>query len=164
MCTDVRLGVDLKALPPSAFEWPVDLPIPHLVRSQFHNFFIFIYLLLPLFCDLRNYTILSILLYFILFYCVLFRFNFSISYFYSYVYLKQVIFLTVKTKMRLLRQNIGRGSSLTERSSSRNVTRDMRSQTAYSMVTGVCVYVCVCVSVCVYVCVRTHIVCVVYLV
>ena len=48
----------------------------------------------------------------------------------------QVIFLTLKTKLRLLRQHVGRGSSLTERSSDRNISRDLRMQTAYSLVTG----------------------------
>ena len=47
-----------------------------------------------------------------------------------------MIFLTLKTKLRLLRQHVGRGSSLTERSSERNVSRDLRMQTAYSLVTG----------------------------
>ena len=31
---------------------------------------------------------------------------------------------------------MGRGSSLTERSSDRNISRDLRMQTAYSLVTG----------------------------
>ena len=33
VCADVSAGRDLKSLPFSAFEWPLDLPIPHLVRT-----------------------------------------------------------------------------------------------------------------------------------
>jgi len=70
---DVNLAV---GVPRSAFEWPTDLPIPHLV-----------------------------------------------------------MFLTLSTATRMQRQKCAvRGSSLTERSSERNVARDARAQEAYSLV------------------------------
>ena len=70
---DVNLAV---GVPRSAFEWPTDLPIPHLV-----------------------------------------------------------MFLTLSTATRMQRQKcVVRGSSLTERSSERNVARDARAQEAYSLV------------------------------
>lgn len=78
VCVNVSNDVDLASLPRSAFEWPLDLPIPHLV-----------------------------------------------------------MFLTLTTAVRMQRQKVvGRGSSLTERSNERNISRDARAQTAYSLVRG----------------------------
>ena len=78
ICANVTNDVDLTTLPRSTFEWPIDLPIPHLV-----------------------------------------------------------MFLTLSTATRMQRsKHVGRGSSLTERSSERNVARDARAQTAYSLIRG----------------------------
>ena len=78
ICANVTNDVDLTTLQRSAFEWPIDLPIPHLV-----------------------------------------------------------MFLTLSTAARMQRgKHVGRGSSLTERSSERNVARDARAQTAYSLIRG----------------------------
>ena len=48
------------------------------------------------------------------------------------------MFLTLSTNSRLQRQNVltSRGSSSTERSLERNMTRDNRAKIAYSLVTG----------------------------
>ena len=37
VCTNVSSGVDLKSLPASAFEWPLDLPTPSLVSNITYN-------------------------------------------------------------------------------------------------------------------------------
>jgi hypothetical protein len=34
ICANVKLGVDLNSLPASAFEWPIDLPVPTLVNRR----------------------------------------------------------------------------------------------------------------------------------
>jgi thymidylate kinase len=78
VCANVTSDIELSTLPRSAFEWPIDLPVPHLV-----------------------------------------------------------MFLTLSTAVRMQRQKVvGRGSSLTERSNERNIARDARAQTAYSLVRG----------------------------